>query len=104
MTLEAILKAVPPEMMAGLAVKRTTKETWKAIRAMRIGSDRVRKGKVQQLKKGFEMISFRDGESVDDFALCLTNLVTSLATLGSPIGKLKSSRNSCELYRLGCHR
>jgi hypothetical protein len=85
MALEAILQAVPPEMMAGLAVKRTAKEAWEAIRAMRVGSDRVRKGKVQQLKKEFEMISFRDGESVDDFALRLTNLVTSLATLGAPI-------------------
>ncbi|XP_071684792.1 uncharacterized protein [Lolium perenne] len=85
MALEAILQAVPTEMMAGLAVKRTAKEAWEAIRAMRVGSDRVRKGKVQQLKKEFEMISFRDGESVDDFALRLTNLVTSLATLGAPI-------------------
>ena len=85
MALEAILQAVPPEMVPGLAVKRTAKEAWEAIRAMRVGSDRVRKGKVQQLKKEFEMISFRDGESVDDFALRLTNLVTSLATLGAPI-------------------
>ena len=85
MALEAILQAVPPEMMAGLAVKGTAKEAWEAIRAMRVGSDRVRKGKVQQLKKEFEMISFRDGESVDDFALRLTTLVTSLATLGAPI-------------------
>ena len=79
------MQAVPPEMMPGLAVKWTAKEAWEAIRAMRVGSDRVRKGKVQQLKKEFEMISFRDGESVDDFALRLTNLVTNLATLGAPI-------------------
>ena len=85
MALEAILQAVPLEMVPGLAVKRTAKEAWEAIRAMRVGSDRVRKGKVQQLKKEFEMISFREGESVDDFALRLTNLVTSLATLGAPI-------------------
>jgi hypothetical protein len=52
---------------------------------MCIGSDRVRKGKVQQLKKEFEMVSFRDGKSVDDFALRLTNLITSLATLRAPI-------------------
>jgi hypothetical protein len=85
MALEAILQAVPPEMLAGLAVKRTAKEAWEAIRAMRVGSDRVRKGKVQQLKKEFELISFHYGETVDDFALRLTNLVTSLATLGAPI-------------------
>jgi hypothetical protein len=31
------------------------------------------------------MILFHDGEPADDFALRLTNLVTSLATLGAPI-------------------
>jgi hypothetical protein len=72
-------------MMAGLAVKRPTKEVWEAIRAMRVGLERVRKGKVEQLKKEFEIISFRDGEYVDDFALRLTNLVTSLGMLGEPI-------------------
>jgi acetyl-CoA carboxylase alpha subunit len=46
MALEAILQVVPPEMMAGLAVKRTAKEASEAIRAMRFGSDRVQKGKV----------------------------------------------------------
>jgi hypothetical protein len=45
----------------------------------------VRKGKVQQLMKEFDMISFRDGKPIDDFVLRLTNLVTSLATLRAPI-------------------
>ena len=85
MALEAILHAVPPEMMSGLAVKRTSQEAWEAVRAMRVGSDRVRKGKTQQLRKEFEHISFRNGENVDDFALRLTNLVTSLATIGESI-------------------
>ena len=31
------------------------------------------------------MISFHNGDSVDDFTLRLTNLVTNLATLGAPI-------------------
>lgn len=85
MALEAILHAVPLEMMASLAVKRTAKEAWEAVRTMRVGTDRVRKGKAQQLRREFETISFRDGEKVDDFALRLSNLVTSLATLGEPI-------------------
>jgi hypothetical protein len=90
--------------MAGLAVKRTTKEAWEAIRAMRVGSDRVQKGKVQQQKKEFEMISFRDGESVDDFALRLTNLSQASPRSKHLSMKLKSSRNYYELCRLGCLR
>jgi hypothetical protein len=80
-------------MMVGLAVKWTTKEGWEVIRAMRVGSDHVWKGKVQQLKKEFEMISFCDGESVDDFALRLTNLVTRLATLRAPTDKTQVVEN-----------
>lgn len=41
MALEAILHAVPPEMMAKLAVKWTARE---AVRAMHVGTDRVREG------------------------------------------------------------
>jgi hypothetical protein len=59
---------------------------------MRVGLERMRKGKVDQLKKEFEMISFRDGEYVDDFALHLTNLVTSLAMLGEPIYETRVCR------------
>ena len=87
MALEAILHAVPPEMMASLAVKRSAQEAWEAVRAMRVGMDRVRKGKAQQSRKEFETISFHERESVSDIALRLTNVVTSLATLVAPIDK-----------------
>lgn len=85
MPLEAILHVVPPEMTASLAVKRTAQEAWEAVQAMHVGTDPVRKRKAQQLRREFEMISFRDGERVVDFVPCLTNLVTSLAMLGEPI-------------------
>jgi hypothetical protein len=49
---------------------------------MRIGDDRVRKSTAQSLCAEYEQISFRDGESVDDFALRLSNLVQRLAILG----------------------
>lgn len=85
MALEAILHVVSPEMMANLAVKRSAHEAWEAVRAMRVGTDRVRKGRAQQSRKEFETISFHDGKYVSDFALRLTNLVTSLATLVEPV-------------------
>ena len=49
--LAAILRAVPPEMKAGLAVKKTVKEAWESIKAMRIGDDRVKAASVQRLWK-----------------------------------------------------
>jgi hypothetical protein len=36
--LDAITNAVPQEMLASLAVKKTTAEAWEAVRSLRIGS------------------------------------------------------------------
>ena len=73
--LEVICSGVPPEMVPTLATKPSAKEAWEAIRAMRIGDDRVRKSTAQSLRAEYEQIAFRDGESVEDFALRLSNIV-----------------------------
>jgi hypothetical protein len=39
--LAALLRAVQPEMHAGLAVKETAKEAWEVIRRIRVGADKV---------------------------------------------------------------
>ena len=80
--LAAILCAVPPEMKAGLAVKKSAKEAWEAVKMMRVGDDRVKSANVQRLLKKFENVTFHDGESVDDFAMRINRLVASLRELG----------------------
>lgn len=85
MAMEAILRAVPSEMISLLATKDSAKDAWDAIKVMRVGVDRVRKAKAQQLHREYESISFHDGESIDDFALRLTSLVSQLGTLGERI-------------------
>ena len=52
---------------------------------MRIGDDWVRKSMAQSLRAEYEQITFRDGESVEDFALRLSNLMQRLAIMvGDP--------------------
>ena len=41
--LDALIAVVPSEMQLSLTNKRTAKESWDAIAAARIGSDRARK-------------------------------------------------------------
>nr|AAP44677.1 putative gag-pol polyprotein [Oryza sativa Japonica Group] len=89
MALEAILRAVPQEMLLTLAVKETAKEAWDSIRVMRVGVDRVRKSKAQLFLRQYDAIEFKEGESVEDFSLRLNNLVTTLVTLGAPIEESK---------------
>jgi hypothetical protein len=52
---------------------------------MCIGSDKVQKGRAQQLRREFEAMMCRSGEKVDDFALHLSNLVINLEELGEEI-------------------
>jgi hypothetical protein len=51
MALEAILRAVPAEMIPMLAVKDTAKEAWDVIKTIRVGADRVRDSKAQNFRK-----------------------------------------------------
>lgn len=84
MALDAICSAVPDEMVPTLAVKESAKEAWEAVRNMRVGDDRIRKTNAQRLRREYELLAFRDGEGVEDFALRLTGIVNQLSTLGDP--------------------
>lgn len=97
--LEAICSGVPAEMHPTLANKESAKAAWEAIRTMRIGDDRVRKSTAQALRAEYEQISFRDGESVEDFALRLSNLVQRLAILGDPEPEEKVVRKYLRVAR-----
>jgi hypothetical protein len=54
-----------------LGDKKNAKEAWDALASMRIGSDRAKKAKVQQLRCDFDDMKFRPSESVEDFGLRL---------------------------------
>jgi transposase InsO family protein len=83
--LAAILRAVPAEMLATLAVKETAQEAWEAIKTRRIGVQRVREANAQQLRREFGDILFKDGETVDDFSMRIGGLANNLRTLGDNI-------------------
>jgi hypothetical protein len=84
MALDAICSAVPPEMIAVLATKDTAKEAWESIKTMRIGDDCIRKVNAQRLRREYEMLAFRNGEGIEDFAMRLAGIMNQLATFGDP--------------------
>ena len=85
-TMETILKAVPSQYVESLGSKDSAKLAWDALKAMRVGSDCVKKAKAQQLRREYEVLAFRDGEAVEEFTLRLQSLVNQLAVLGVIIG------------------
>jgi uncharacterized membrane protein YgcG len=84
MALDAICNAVPPEMVTALAIKNSTMEAWESIKTMHIGDDRIRKASAQRVRREYELLTFREGEGVEDFAMRLADIVHQLATLGDP--------------------
>jgi hypothetical protein len=49
---------------------------------MCVGSNKVQKGRAQQLRREFEAMTCRSGEKVDDFGLRLSNLIINMEELG----------------------
>jgi hypothetical protein len=80
--LDVLCSAVPPELVTAITDKDTAKEAWDTIKTLRVGDDPVRKNTAQQLLHEFELTTFKDSESVEDYALRLTGMQASLATLG----------------------
>ena len=87
--MSALLRSVPKEMWQTLGRKNTVKEAWEAVKTMRVGADRVKEVNAQKLLKEFENIQFKEGESVDDFGMRITNLVGNLKTPGETIDDLR---------------
>nr|XP_051190220.1 uncharacterized protein LOC127303539 [Lolium perenne] len=92
LALEAILRGVPPEMMATLASKGSAKGAWDALKTMRLSVARVRDARAGTLAKEFAAIRFKEGETVDDFAIRLTGMVSQLALLGRVVAEGDSVR------------
>jgi hypothetical protein len=78
-------RSVPQEMWTTLGRKNTVKEAWEAVKTMRLGADRVKEVNAQKLLQEFENISFKDGETVDDFGMRINNLVANLKALGETV-------------------
>jgi len=82
MAMEAICKSVPADMVVSMSNKESAKAAWDDIKTANLGVERVRKAKAQTLRREFDGLVFKDGESVDEFAVRINNLAARLRMLG----------------------
>src|SRR6185436_2733450 len=94
--MDALLSSTPPEFHEAIGNKKTAKEAWDMLASFRVGSDRAKRAKAQQLRRDFDDLKFRHSEAVEDFALRLQSLASQLATLGK---KLEEEDVVCKLLR-----
>lgn len=85
MALAVIYQGIPEEFVMSLSEKKSAKETWEALRTMFVGADRVKTARVQTLKAEFEAMIMKETESDDDFAAKVTNVVSTMHTLGETV-------------------
>jgi hypothetical protein len=69
--LAALLRAVPPEMQAGLACKDSAYDAWEVIKMIRVGVERVKEVNAEKLRWEFSEMVFKPGELVEEFTLRL---------------------------------
>lgn len=84
-TMEALLRSVLPEMLPTLATKKMEHEEWNFIKTTRMSSARVRDAKAQTLRREFEQLKHKPGESIDELPMRPTGLVSNLSALGDEI-------------------
>ena len=73
-----LLRSVPSELWSTLARKGTVKEAWDAVKNLRIGDERARDASAQQLRREFGALSFKQGETVNEFGVRITTLAANL--------------------------
>ena len=75
MAMEAIYKSVLADMVVVMANKESAKAAWDDIKMANLGVERVRRAKAQTLRREFDALIFKDGESMDEFAVRISTLV-----------------------------
>jgi hypothetical protein len=89
MVLDALVLAVPSELVVTVADKSSVKEAWDGIATMQVGDEPIKKAAVQQLRNQFDRTTFKEGESMEEFTLQMNSMVATLATLGDIMEECK---------------
>jgi hypothetical protein len=85
MVLDSLCSVVPPKMVPTITKKETTKEARDTITTMRVGDDHMKKATTQQLRLMFNLTTFDDGETVEDYELRLSGKAAHLTTLDEEV-------------------
>ena len=78
----AIMSDVPEDLLGILDAKKTTKENWEILRQRNLGVDRVIQSRIQGIRRDLEILTMGKTDSVVDFAMKFTHIISDLRNLG----------------------
>ena len=80
--LSAIISGVPEDLLQILDAKKTAKENWEIQGQRNLDLDRVIQFRIQGLKRDLEILTMAKMDSVVDFVMKFTQIVSDLRNLG----------------------
>ena len=80
--LSAIMSGVPQDLLGILDTKKTAKENWEILRQRNLGVYRVIQSRIQGLGRDLEILTMGKTDSVVDFAMKFTHIISDLKNLG----------------------
>ncbi|XP_042451831.1 uncharacterized protein LOC122036548 [Zingiber officinale] len=80
-----ILQCVPEDILLQIATKKTAKEVWDSLKTRYLGSDRVKKARVQMLKSEFDALRMKETDTIDEFAGKLSAMSSKFSALGATL-------------------
>ncbi|CAN6178599.1 unnamed protein product [Urochloa humidicola] len=83
--LAAIYQGIPEETLLAVSEKETSKEVWDCIKTMYQGAQRVKDARVQALREELDGLRMKSTDSVDDFAMKVNTIVSTIRGLGDNI-------------------
>ncbi|CAN6269240.1 unnamed protein product [Urochloa humidicola] len=83
--LAAIYQGIPEETLLAVSEKETSKEVWDCIKTMYQGAQRVKDARVQTLREELDGLRMKSTDSVDDFAMKVNSIVSTIRGLGDKI-------------------
>ena len=79
--LSMIMSGIPEELLGILDAKKTAKENWEIIWQHNLDVDRVIQSRIQGLRRDLEMLTMGKSDSVVDFPMKFTHIVSNLRNL-----------------------
>nr|GEU68731.1 putative reverse transcriptase domain-containing protein [Tanacetum cinerariifolium] len=85
MALATIYQGIHEDLLLSISEKKSAKEACEALKTMFMGADRVKTVRIQTLKAEFESLNMNEAEGVDEFAVKVSNIVSTMRALGDTV-------------------
>ncbi|XP_042455612.1 uncharacterized protein LOC122040360 [Zingiber officinale] len=78
-----ILQCIHEDILLQIANKKMAKEVWDSLKTRYLGSDRVKKARVQTLKNEFDALRMKETDTIDEFVGKLSVISSKFSALGA---------------------